>query len=438
VAVDERGVITTTEGRLGWSIGAEDRWHHAAAEAAVRQGVEADGAIVETRMRIPGGDAIQRMWATVDAGRPVLVIEFENASPVPVALAVTGGDVTFVARREPSSVTVTDVDGAPPDSIMWPLPHRTRLRVAVAGPSGGVTAWQVDGLADPSSVASGWATHLDALARVHIVGGPEIEGWADAVRVLVLAADGPFDGVAPLRTGADVGAVAVALASVGLGAQAMALLDGVLHRQRRNGRFPLVDGPGDRATIAWAASRVALIVDDPGDWFDDHAEVVVRAADRAGGSEPYGAVAVTVALAALRRRGMHDAADHLERRVGGRGRATDARHDPSGHPVGAAAEVILSTVARLVREEAGGSIEVVPDATLWETGVAVEVHDLRTAAGPLSFGTRWHGERPALLWDLEANGPTVLTCGLAADWRSDKMRGETLLSAATVGGDRSE
>ena len=40
------------------------------------------------------------------------------------------------------------------------------------------------------------------------------------------------------------------------------------------------------------------------------------------------------------------------------------------------------------------------------------MHDLPTAAGRLSFAIRWHGERPALLWELEPHegiGPVLLT-----------------------------
>ena len=41
----------------------------------------------------------------------------------------------------------------------------------------------------------------------------------------------------------------------------------------------------------------------------------------------------------------------------------------------------------------------VPDAWL---GQGWEVHDLPTAEGRLSYAIRWHGDRPALLWELRA------------------------------------
>jgi hypothetical protein len=62
-------------------------------------------------------------------------------------------------------------------------------------------------------------------------------------------------------------------------------------------------------------------------------------------------------------------------------------------------------------------------------GLGVEVHGLATAAGPLSYALRWHGDRPALLWEIGGDGPAVaLRCGLDASWRSAARRGEALLA----------
>jgi hypothetical protein len=71
---------------------------------------------------------------------------------------------------------------------------------------------------------------------------------------------------------------------------------------------------------------------------------------------------------------------------------------------------------------------VVPDTWL---GQGWEVHDLPTRQGRLSYAVRWHGERPALLWDLE-RGERIGTVRLAAPgldsvWTSDEARGEALL-----------
>lgn len=92
--VDPRGLVTPWfDGwSLDWWIGAEDRWHIPAREAGVRQRLVDAAPVVETAMRIPGGDAIQRSYAirrsAEDGGGEMLMVELENRSKVPVALAL--------------------------------------------------------------------------------------------------------------------------------------------------------------------------------------------------------------------------------------------------------------------------------------------------------------------------------------------------------------
>jgi hypothetical protein len=67
-------------------------------------------------------------------------------------------------------------------------------------------------------------------------------------------------------------------------------------------------------------------------------------------------------------------------------------------------------------------------------GQSFECHGLR--AGPaqrLSFAVRWHGERPAILWQVDGPGEVVITGG-AHDpaWRSADRAGEALLAAPTA------
>ncbi len=65
-------------------------------------------------------------------------------------------------------------------------------------------------------------------------------------------------------------------------------------------------------------------------------------------------------------------------------------------------------------------------------GANFEVHGLPTSArASVSFALRWHGDRPALLW--EQTGPPVMLTATAidAEWRSDAPAGETLLAAPT-------
>ena len=66
-------------------------------------------------------------------------------------------------------------------------------------------------------------------------------------------------------------------------------------------------------------------------------------------------------------------------------------------------------------------------------GQPVEVHDVPTRIGTVSWAVRWHGERPALLWDVvphdpEGQAPSVTAPGLDPAFTATQWRGETLLA----------
>ena len=74
--------------RVNWGVGADDRWHFAENEKSVRQTVDEDGIMSETRMRVPGGDIVQRVDVIPVGAGSAALLEFENNTPVPVAVAV--------------------------------------------------------------------------------------------------------------------------------------------------------------------------------------------------------------------------------------------------------------------------------------------------------------------------------------------------------------
>ena len=96
--VDPRGLVTPWfDGwSLDWWIGADDRWHVPSREVGVRQRLVDAAPVVETAVRVPGGDIVQRVYAirrsSLDGGdeeaRELVMVEFENLSKVPVALAL--------------------------------------------------------------------------------------------------------------------------------------------------------------------------------------------------------------------------------------------------------------------------------------------------------------------------------------------------------------
>jgi hypothetical protein len=60
-------------------------------------------------------------------------------------------------------------------------------------------------------------------------------------------------------------------------------------------------------------------------------------------------------------------------------------------------------------------------------GQAFAVHDAPTRHGLVSYAVRWHGDRPALLWEVPG-GCTVRAPGLDPAWSSSESSGEALLA----------
>jgi hypothetical protein len=73
-------------------------------------------------------------------------------------------------------------------------------------------------------------------------------------------------------------------------------------------------------------------------------------------------------------------------------------------------------------------------------GRSLEVHDAPTPWGSLSYAVRWHGRRPALLWDLVPHAPqprhpdgigappwSLRAPALDPDWSTAALAGESLL-----------
>jgi len=103
-----------------------------------------------------------------------------------------------------------------------------------------------------------------------------------------------------------------------------------------------------------------------------------------------------------------------------------------GHHGWAAADFLSFVRNLLVRESETGLAlcSMIPD-DWW--GGGIEVHNAPTHFGHLSYAVRWHGDRPALLWELEpfdGVGRVRLTApGLDPLWSSAELRGEALLAS---------
>jgi hypothetical protein len=355
---------------LDWWVAADDRWHVPADETTVRQRCVDGVPVVETSVRVPGGDVVHTAYAVANSGG-LLVVEVANRSSLPVAVAFGRSDL--LTSRPPTDVPTEGID-LPAGSIVLPIGHGSSVRVALAHHSPTAGGLPVD-LPDAAQVARGWRAQLDRSPR------------------LVL--------------------------------------------------------PDDALTATLLATRAALALDGAPDPDDDPAGFLLAADAISAGGEPAAPlaehVAATVETLARRARGRAlswdegaslRAAARVLRRAG-EGRAADdvaavsARLGAAGaRPIEAppGVRVLAWTVEGLVVPSLGGAdLAPVPLPRAW-LGQAIEVHGAEVPMGRVGFAIRWHGARPALLW--ECSMPMHLrTPGIDPTWSTDEPRGDALLAA---------
>ncbi|MGI8938224.1 MAG: hypothetical protein ACR2JF_08445 [Iamia sp.] len=138
--VDDRGLVTPipTPDRpsVDWWVGAEDRWYVPARERGVTHR-RVDGApVVETTLRVPGGEVVHRAFGARGSAYPGgddwVVVEVENRSALPVALAwvvrpytsagPTAGGPVSLAQALPSVPNGPQVLRAPHPVGLLPRP----------------------------------------------------------------------------------------------------------------------------------------------------------------------------------------------------------------------------------------------------------------------------------------------------------------------------
>jgi hypothetical protein len=354
---------------LEWAVAGDERWYVPRDERTVRQELMRGVPVLETRVRVGTGDAVHRAYAVADAGG-LTVVEVENLSPQPFAVAFTRRDV-WTSRPIPET-RVVGVD-LPPGSWIAPVGHRTRVRIALAhrAPAPG----RLPGLLPTADqVARGWELQVETASRFD--GGPAADVPVAALRAALL-----LDGHGgPARE--HVGFLLGARELVELGSHVEGVSDDVAAAAERIGRRHRgADAvPWDADAAVEAAGQVLRAVGD------------VRAARDA---------------AALRR-------------------ALPPATPPP--PVPPAGPVTLAWLRRtLAVDDRAGAVDLLPaPLARGVSGSDLSVHGLAVGEGTVSFAVRWHGERPALLW--EAQGIRRLTCtGLDPTWSTSQPTGEALL-----------
>lgn len=212
--VDQAGAVQLSGATwsLDWWVGAEDRWHHPSREASVRQHSLGAAPVVETALRVPGGDVVARAYgvqATAGDWRgSAVVVEVENRTAVPVALAFVvrplqldgpgstrsirsdgpvvsiDGEPRLLLARDPARVVAGDLDAVAPRladgddrtgavslergsgdaeaAFVVPLTHTATARVLLPvvadrrAPSAPGAPWDAP---DGEAVAKGWSVH---------------------------------------------------------------------------------------------------------------------------------------------------------------------------------------------------------------------------------------------------------------------------------------
>ena len=395
-------VFVDGQERLRWFVAADDRWYRPSRETTVRQREVSGVPVIETRIKVPGGDAVQRVYGVADFGGAI-VIEVFNDSSLPFAVAFDRGDIA--AMREPSPTGVQGID-LPVGSVVFPVGHHATMRVAilVADIERKMSAQELESLPSFEQVERGWLAALRVASRVDV---PEAS-WENILTAqrckLLLAGGGGATSDGASSSGDD-------------------FVDLILDR----------------------AERVKL-GDKPGQWVDEVAaatESVIRRCAKNRDAKWYEERAIVSAGMVLNRagetRGQKDIAQAWSRVVSD---AAGAGAFGSVFDVGAAinrdqlanfsgVRQIAWVESQLVAQRRDNVIEICPRGVeaAW-LGANFECH--RLVASPehlISFAVRWHGEKPALLWEIDGPpGARVAASAVDGTFSSTELRGETLLS----------
>ena len=381
--------------RLRWFIAADDRWYRPSRETTVRQREVSGVPVIETRIKVPGGDAVQRVYGVANFGGAI-VVEIYNDSSLPFAVAFDRGDISTM--REPSPTGVQGID-LPAGSVVFPVGHHATMRAAILVGAGfdvanrRLTAQEIESLPSFEQVERGWLGALQISSRVDV---PNLS-WSSVLtsqRCKVLLSNS-----AELAESSDISLV----------------VDLLLDRAER---VRLGDKPAqwvDEVAVATERILKQCAKTQSVQWFEERALLGAgMVLNRAGES-----------------RGLQDFVS-VWSRLAEAGRISDlALASPE---IAGTVRQIAWVESQLVAQRRDGVIEICPCGIdkSW-LGVNFECHKLLASPEHLiSYAVRWHGEKPALLWEIDGPvGTKVAASAIDRTFSSTEMRGETLLSGFT-------
>jgi hypothetical protein len=361
--VDERGAVDTPELALDWWVGADDRWHVPAEETTARQQRPFPAPVVETMVRIPSGDAVHRVYAVAAEGRAVTIVEIENRSPAPFTAALVVG----VSRNAELALdgTALRLDG----EVVLVLPR------------------------PPGAWASGGSTR-----EIVMGGGARTDGFERQRGPIEVALLFPVSHRTTWR-----GALTNAAVDLRSLPDAEAVARGWDLQLERGMQAALPPPIGERLD----AARADLLLTPP-------TPAVVAALEDWGLDDE--------AADGWARLGWNDRRRARKRRAIDEPWATTVASDAVSDPAG-----FLANVRAVLVKESRGGVDLLPGFPPDWLGQSLTVDAVPLRAGSLSFAVRWHGSRPALLWEAPA-GVELRVPALDPAWSSTEAVGEALLA----------
>jgi len=494
--VDAGGLVSPSGSNwtVDWWVRVGKSWVVPAVEPAVRQGRIGSGPVVETALRVPGGDIRQRVYGVVLGGRPAIGVEIHNDLDEPVAVGIglrpydrfgertgihqqvsieeglvrVGDALALVLPRPPSESGVDDTQdllgclqqdqsmgwqqGSNPSdrnaAVILPVVHKSVIRFLI--PVGDNDETDHLAKADPRSapdsdmVARGWdsivnsgsqfnfpdpaVTSLFGAARARLlVASPKLDNWLTTVQA---GAGGLLGGLSMGGYQSEVAAALVGFADrapTRFGGDPEAAADIV----EGLARAVSMGGVGDDvlSSVVELAIRWTRQIDKSGEGSDRDkalnglARLAYQAGDRLGAKE----------LVSQRQDSQNESANFEV--------LSDLMAQAS--PTGVWGDDDLAQATRFVTigrnmvvddSGLGDKLALLPYfPTGWRGGNAEYVGVGVLAAGTVSYAIRWHGARPALLWELAGTATqSIVSCpSLDIDWTADAAKGETLLAGAS-------
>jgi len=478
--VDDRGRVQPADARfaIDWTLAAGARWVSSIAAERVEQQMVAP-AVVETTVQTPSGPVVQRVGAAVVDGQPVAIVEIENTGGVAIAVGLVVRPVTIdgrgfagSARVDASSISVdgrtavrfahapaatavsdgsTDLLAALPDPTrsstaaqatsragaaqacaVFPLPHTATLRFVVELAGSTRAGAAVPTLED---VQRGWARHLDDGMRVSVSGSAIDDRLSVAARSVLTQWPAP----------SDVQATITALAEAGFGMDVPRLFEAgdldrcddqvglVLSIARWWQLAGSTESELDKVALASIIGPVARGVHELRSSATLNGErwalpALVALADGLGAIDQPDVADGLDQLAVVTRQ-----ADRLAQRSLDLKALQPGSVDPLVLGVDRlpeAVRTILGTRALLV-DDGESSVDLLVNLPASWRGESLEVMNVPVSEGRLSFGVRWHGPRPALLWQIDTDStlPFAITAtSIDPEFRSNEPEGEVLLA----------